>query len=101
MWPGTGGSSILRQVRHVGDAGNLQAVVVAFTAQGAKAIVQRKRYLTSKNVTSPDIQMFIGMAHRAHNATKLIYMIRVKDTRNAQLDFVKDQEHEDQPSGSL
>lgn len=70
-----------KDVRVVGGSGDL---AVDITARHGKdmVVVQCKRY-TSKKVTSPEMQMFIGMMLTEHNARKGIYVTTSSFTQDA------------------
>ena len=57
-----------RDVRHTGGGGDLAADLICRDARGALVVVQCKRYGAGKRVTSPQLQLFIGMVYTHHQA---------------------------------
>jgi hypothetical protein len=57
-----------RSVQHTGGGGDLAADLICRDSQGARVIVQCKRYAASSAVTSPEMQQFIGMIYAHHHA---------------------------------
>jgi len=62
-----------RKVRVTGSSGDLARDIVCEDVYGNVVMVQCKRY-TSQNVTSPEMQRFIGMMVTEHKADKGIYI---------------------------
>lgn len=63
-----------RQVRRVGGPGDLAADLVCLTPDGARVVVQCKRYAPHRRVGSPEIQTFLGMATIHHSADLGIFV---------------------------
>lgn len=70
-----------RDIRVVGGSGDLAVDITARHGKD-KVVVQCKRY-TSKKVTSPEMQMFIGMMLTEHNTNKGIYVTTSSFTQDA------------------
>ncbi|MEM0029491.1 MAG: restriction endonuclease [Candidatus Nitrosocaldus sp.] len=70
-----------KDVRIVGGSGDLAVDITARHGKD-KVVVQCKRY-TSKKVTSPEMQMFIGMMLTEYNARKGIYVTTSSFTQDA------------------
>ncbi len=70
-----------RDVRVVGGSGDLAVDITAKHGKD-KVVVQCKRY-TGKKVTSPELQMFIGMMLTEYKATKGIYVTTSSFTQDA------------------
>lgn len=63
-----------RRVQRVGGPGDLAADLVCTTPEGARVIVQCKRYAPSRRVGSSEIQMFLGMLTIHHHADLGIFV---------------------------
>ncbi len=72
-----------RDVRHTGCAGDLAADLVCVDARGARVVVQCKRYGPGSAVTSPEMQLFIGMIYAHHRADYGIFVTTSTFTRPA------------------
>ncbi len=72
-----------RSVQHTGGSGDLAADLICRDGQGARAIVQCKRYAASCAVTSPEMQQFIGMIYAHHHADYGIFVTTSTFTRPA------------------
>ncbi len=70
-----------KDVKVVGGSGDLAVDITARHGRD-KVVVQCKRY-TSKKVTSPEMQMFIGMMLTEYNARKGIYVTTSSFTQDA------------------
>ncbi|HZC08096.1 MAG TPA: restriction endonuclease [Ktedonobacterales bacterium] len=63
-----------RDVRHTGGGGDLAADLTCRDAGGARVVVQCKRYCARSAVTSPEMQLFIGMIYTHHRADYGIFV---------------------------
>lgn len=63
-----------RHVKTVGGAGDLCVDIVCRGGSGELVVVQCKRYAPGRQVGSPDIQRFIGMAFIHHRADRAIFV---------------------------
>jgi restriction endonuclease Mrr len=63
-----------RDVKHVGQGGDLMADVTCRDKQGRMVVVQCKRHAPGIRVGSPDIQSFIGMMSVHHRTDQGIYV---------------------------
>lgn len=72
-----------RDVRHTGCAGDLAADLICVDARGARVVVQCKRYGPGSAVTSPEMQMFIGMIYAHHQADYGVFVTTSTFTRPA------------------
>jgi len=63
-----------RKIQQVGKAGDLAADLLCFDKEGRSVVVQCKRYGPGYKVTSPEIQMFIGMQRVQHRAERAIFV---------------------------
>ncbi|MFN4336288.1 MAG: restriction endonuclease [Candidatus Nitrosocaldus sp.] len=70
-----------RDVRVIGGSGDLAVDITAKHGKD-KVVIQCKRY-TGKKVTSPELQMFIGMMLTEYKATKGIYVTTSSFTQDA------------------
>ncbi len=70
-----------KDVRVVGGSGDLAVDITAKRGKD-KVVIQCKRY-TGKKVTSPELQMFIGMMLTEYKATKGIYVTTSSFTQDA------------------
>ncbi|HET9111714.1 MAG TPA: restriction endonuclease [Ktedonobacterales bacterium] len=70
-------------VRHTGCAGDLAADLTCVDARGARVVVQCKRYGPGSAVTSPEMQMFIGMIYAHHRADYGVFVTTSTFTRPA------------------
>lgn len=61
-------------VRHTGGGGDLAADLICRDRNGARVIVQCKRYGAGASVTSPQMQLFIGMIYAHHRADYGIFV---------------------------
>lgn len=61
-------------VRQTGGAGDLGADLVCRDTRGARVVVQCKRYAAGASVTSPEMQLFIGMIYTHHRAAYGLYI---------------------------
>jgi len=66
-----------------GGAGDLAADLAGVDPYGVPTVVQCKRYAPGTPVRSPEMQMFIGMAHVHHRAQVLIYVTTSDYTEDA------------------
>lgn len=71
-----------RDVHVTGGAGDLAADIVCRDADGARVVVQCKRYRANA-VTSPEMQTFIGMIYVHHHADYGLYVTTSTFTRAA------------------
>lgn len=71
------------QVQVVGGAGDLSVDIRGLNPSGGPFVAQRKRYAAGRNVSSLDVQTFIGMAHRYHEVGHLLYFTTSDYTANA------------------
>jgi restriction system protein len=72
------------QVKVVGGSYDLCVDITAFGSNGEQIAVQCKRY-TSKNVSSDEMQKFIGMIYMHHRANKGMYFTTSSYTKDAQM----------------
>ena len=72
-----------REMRHTGGGGDLAADLICRDARGALVVVQCKRYGAGKRVTSPQLQLFIGMVYTHHHADYGIVVTTSSFTRPA------------------
>jgi len=70
-----------KDVKVVGGSGDLAIDVIA-RYNNRRVVIQCKRY-NERKVTSPEMQMFIGMMLTEHNADKGIYVTTSSFTRDA------------------
>jgi restriction system protein len=70
-----------KDVKVVGGSGDLAIDVIA-RYNNRRVVLQCKRY-NERKVTSPEMQMFIGMIVTEHNADKGIYVTTSSFTRDA------------------
>jgi restriction system protein len=57
-----------RDVDVTGRSGDLGADVIGYSPDGAKVVLQAKRYATTNKVTGPDLQRFGGTCFTVHRA---------------------------------
>lgn len=72
-----------RQVRRVGGPGDLAADLICATPEGARVVVQCKRYAPSRRVGSAEIQTFLGMLTIHHHADLGIFVTTASFTAPA------------------
>jgi len=70
-----------KDVKVIGSSGDLGVDILAYK-DGKKVAVQCKKYITKK-VTSPEIQLFIGMMVTEYKADKGLYVTTSYYTRDA------------------
>jgi restriction system protein len=63
-----------RKIRQVGRAGDLAADLLCFDREGRSVVVQCKRYAPGYNISSPEIQMFIGMQRVQHRTERAMFV---------------------------
>ena len=63
-----------RDIRHVGQSGDLAADLTCKDRKGKSVVVQCKRYAPGARIGSPDIQTFIGMITVHHGADRGIFV---------------------------
>ncbi|MGN6131678.1 MAG: restriction endonuclease, partial [Nocardioidaceae bacterium] len=68
----------LTKVTVAGGSADRGADVVGRTADGHRVVVQCKRYALGRKVTSPEMQLFVGMAWHEHNADRPLYVTTVE-----------------------
>jgi restriction endonuclease Mrr len=71
-----------KDVKVIGGSGDLGVDILAYNKDGKKVAVQCKKYITRK-VTSPDIQLFIGMMITEYKADYGLYVTTSYYTRDA------------------
>jgi restriction system protein len=72
-----------KDIKVIGGSGDLGVDILATSKDGNKKVaVQCKKYITKK-VTSPDIQLFIGMMVTEYKADKGLYVTTSYYTRDA------------------
>lgn len=74
----------LTKVTVAGGSADRGADVVGRTADGHRVVVQCKRYALGRKVTSPEMQLFVGMAWHEHNADRPLYVTTVEYTQEAE-----------------
>lgn len=75
----------LSDVRVGGGSGDRGADVFGRTPEGHQVVVQCKRYaLGRRKVTSPEMQLFVGMAWNEHNADRPLYVTTTDYTPHAE-----------------
>jgi restriction system protein len=73
----------LKSAMRVGGPGDLGADLIGTTPKGKYAVVQCKRYASTNKVTSPEMQLFIGMITVHHKADVGIFVTTSTLTRHA------------------
>ncbi len=73
-----------QDVRRVGAAGDLHVDVWARDHEGKRVAVQCKRYAPGLKIGSPEMQTFIGMIYRHHQAERGIYVTTSQFSEPAQ-----------------
>jgi len=71
-----------KDVKVIGGSGDLGVDILAYNKDGKKVAVQCKKYI-SKKVTSPELQLFIGMMITEYKADKGLYVTTSYYTRDA------------------
>ena len=72
-----------RDVHRVGGAGDLHVDIWARDRDGKRIAVQCKRYVPGQRIGSPEIQTFVGMLFRYHDADHGIYVTTSSFTQPA------------------
>src|SRR5574341_1328569 len=72
-----------RSVKRTGKAGDLAADIQCRDEAGRRVVIQCKRYALGRNVSSPDLQAFIGMATVHHKAEQAVFVTTAGFTQAA------------------
>jgi HJR/Mrr/RecB family endonuclease len=80
-----------RGVQRVGGAGDLHVDIRARDQLGKRIAVQCKRYAADQRITSPEMQTFVGMLFRYHDADRGIYVTTSTFTQPAR-DLARNQQ---------
>jgi restriction system protein len=70
-------------VKVIGRSGDLGVDILAYKDGNKKVAVQCKKYITKKKVTSPELQLFIGMMVTEYKADYGIYVTTSYYTKDA------------------
>jgi restriction system protein len=71
-----------KDIKVIGGSGDLGVDILAYNKDGKKVAVQCKKYI-SKKVTSPELQLFIGMMVTEYKADYGLYVTTSYYTRDA------------------